>query len=76
MNPTSGIPEASVLAHLFLWLLIPTYVSRLITLWYLIHFVINIDMIKLLDHYTGQVFNADKYKGIFINPDKYIGKLV
>jgi hypothetical protein len=32
--------RGSVLANLFLWLVIPTYVSKLITLWYLSHFII------------------------------------
>jgi hypothetical protein len=31
----------SVSAHLFLWLVIPTCVLRLITLWYLSHFIIH-----------------------------------
>jgi hypothetical protein len=33
--------RGSLLAHLFLWLVIPTCFSRLITLWYLSHFFIR-----------------------------------
>jgi hypothetical protein len=31
--------QRSVLAHLFLWFVIPTCILRLITLWYLSHFI-------------------------------------
>jgi hypothetical protein len=40
--------RGSVLAHLFIWLVFPTCVSRLITLWYLSHYTV-----LLITNYTN-----------------------
>jgi hypothetical protein len=40
--------QGSMLAHIFLWLVIPTCVSRLISLWYLSHFIKNCKCKKVM----------------------------
>jgi hypothetical protein len=48
--------QGSVLAHLFLWLVIPSCVPRLITLWYLSHFIPALHWCGI---HTADIFQKD-----------------